>query len=245
MRGQPIGTLIGVPVNHAAPARMFGILLGIFVALAAGLLRWRELRLVARVSRPPFADLDERQRAAVRLRALSQVVTAGIPCSDEAVADHLEVGDLQVDLGELGLGTSLKSLARAVVMLARLEKLSHFVEREPQTLCGLDDPQCRDSLLRVQPMTSQRALRFGDDSATLVVAQRLDVHPDRLGNLARPHRGAHADVPTSEVARAARAARTSPCSGSGSVETTMSTRPSVIVNAKVKNEQQPVSAVAR
>ena len=129
------------------------------------------------------ADLDEGDRAVLRLCALKQVVAPGVARRDDARSDHLEVGDLLVDLGKLGLRPRLQTRRATVMMSPRLEKLCDLIQRETEVLRGFDDTQRRDGLLGVEAVPSKAAFRCLDDATTLVVAKRFDVDPDGFGDL--------------------------------------------------------------
>ena len=60
----------------------------------------------------------------------------------EGFADHGEVGDLLVDLGDLGLGLGLQAgVGPAVVMAAGFQQVGDLVEGKAQALRGLNpDP---------------------------------------------------------------------------------------------------------
>lgn len=74
-------------------------------AAAAAPTTWRSVREGSQVARfGPGGDLDEGDGAAVRLRALEEVVAAGLSRGDQAGPNHLEIGDLLIDLGEFGRG---------------------------------------------------------------------------------------------------------------------------------------------
>jgi len=67
-----------------------------------------------------------------------------------------------------------------------VEQLGDLVQGEPEPLRGPDHPEHGDRLVRVEPMPTEAALRLRQQSATLVVPQRLPVHPGRSGDLPRP-----------------------------------------------------------
>ena len=96
-----------------------------------------------------------------------------------------------------------------MVVTSRLEELGDLVQGEPQALGRLDHPQGGHRLFRVEPVASQASVGLGDDAAAFVVAQGLDVDPDRLGDLAGSRaRSLIARAPALAWARAASAAST-------------------------------------
>src|SRR5690606_16552654 len=154
------------------------------------------------------------------------------------------IGDLRVDLGELRLRTLLQSGDRAAVAVATgLQQLGDLVQRETQTLCCLDHAQRCHRVVAVQAVPARRTNRLRQQAAALVVAQSLDVHTGRLGDLTTAQTLAHCRLPARAPARSARALRTGSCAWSTTMSRCTQVSPPVVV--KVKNEQQSLSLPAK
>jgi hypothetical protein len=61
------------------------------------------------------------------------------------------------------------------------QQLRHFVQRKTDVLCALDEVQPSSRLFAVAPHARGGALGLGQKATPLVVADRLDMHPSRLG----------------------------------------------------------------
>jgi hypothetical protein len=66
--------------------------------------------------------------------------------------------------------------------VADLEQVGDFGEGKAKALRGFDHPQHRDGFWRIEPVTTQRSVRFVQQSAALVVAQRLHINPRSIGD---------------------------------------------------------------
>jgi len=159
---------------------------------------------------PSRSDLPEERRAAIGLCATNQIVTPGITRGDETGPDRLKVCDLPLHLGQLGLTSSLQPALGAVVAMASgVKERDDLLQGEPEVLGSLKHPQRRHRRLGVETMPARTAVGLTENAAPPVVAQRLDVDPDSLGNLPGAEHAAHDPVPTRDVARAVKAASTS------------------------------------
>jgi hypothetical protein len=98
------------------------------------------------------------------LRPGDQVIAAGVDSGAQRAGDDLQVGDLRLDLGQLGSGACLQPdvPAPAMPVLADVEKVSDLIEGKPEPLRCLDHLQHSDRLLGVEPMPPR--LRSGSAS---------------------------------------------------------------------------------
>ena len=65
----------------------------------------------------------------------------------------------------------------AAAKVADLQQVGHLVEGETQALRRLDHPQHRDGFGRIEPVTTQGAVRFMQEAAALVIAQGRAIPP--------------------------------------------------------------------
>src|SRR5699024_12823598 len=139
------------------------------------------------------------------------------------------------------------------------EQLADLVEGESEPLGDFDHSQRRDDVGPVHPVAAEAAARFLDQSAPLVVTQRLQVHPSGLRDGARPQAATvgvdrcHASPPSRPATVASRpatvAARaanpSSTATRAAGTRTRNRTSPSCAgARSKRKNEQQAVSSSA-
>lgn len=110
-----------------------------------------------------LGELGEGDGRAGAERAHGQVVAARLDGGDQGGADGGQVGDLRVDLGELGRSTFLEPRhGAAVAVAASLQQLGDLLQREPEPLGRLDHPQRGHRLLAAQAVTAM--LRSGSAS---------------------------------------------------------------------------------
>ena len=106
----------------------------------------------------------------------------GMPALVDKVPEHaphpLEIGDLQLDLGEAIAGDAPDRAAVDAVL--EVEQLAHLVEREAELLRPLDEADALDEARRIAAEGAV-ARRHRQQSALLVVADRLDADGRGLG----------------------------------------------------------------
>jgi hypothetical protein len=68
-------------------------------------------------------------------------------------------------------------------MSADIDQVGQLLQRKAQSLRRFDDPQHRHRLYRIQPVPTEGAVRLGEQAPPLVLTQRLQIHPGRLGDL--------------------------------------------------------------
>lgn len=160
----PANTKVATVAAAPATPMSSSVSNGAAQAAAPAPYRWRSLREgFTRYSIPGAARSGGTgDRAAVvvdvlSFSALDEVVAACVACRDEALADPLEVGDLLVDLGELGFGAGLQTGSGPVPVTARFEHFGDLVQGEPKALCRLDDPQRGRDLFGIEPVSAQPA----------------------------------------------------------------------------------------
>ena len=120
-------------------------------------------------------------------RAVVERVASAADDARELLAHPLQAGDAQVDLVDLRGHANAQRLGRLARALRRAQVLVDLREREADRLRLLDRAQEADGLLVVAAMPARLARRLGQQSATLVVPERLDVHARAGGDLSDLH----------------------------------------------------------
>src|SRR5215471_8317132 len=126
-----------------------------------------------------------------------------------------------------------------MVMATLLEQLGDLVEGETDPLRGLDHAQHGHRPCRIDPMPAEAAFRLGQQAAARVVAEGLQVHASRCGDLPAAQPGNHAAAPGAAAARTASAFSTATCPAGTSTSTCNSSPTGVTVNPK--NQQHSLS----
>lgn len=99
----------------------------------------------------------------------------------EALLHACQRLDPAVDVGDLRLRRLLHLARTRARVVAQLEQLGHFLEREAERLGPANETQPAGSRLAVLPVAGRRALSRREQPEALVVAQRSRADPDVPG----------------------------------------------------------------
>ena len=162
-----------------------------------------EARLAKRVSRalavrdvqePPELRVAPAAREVGRAAGAAVERVAGAPeHARKLVADAVQARELRVDLVDLLGQPHADRLVRAAAA-GEARVLGDLVEREAEALRLLDRLDEADGLLVVGAVAVRRSSGLGQETAALVVAERLDVHSRASRDLADPHGEASLDL---------------------------------------------------
>lgn len=106
---------------------------------------------------------------------------------DELLAELAEFSDAVVDLVDLTSQHLPHVGAGLFAAVPQRQDLADLVEGDPEALGGLDEGQRLDGTLVVLPVARARAVRLGQQSDVLVVADGLRVQPELVRQLSDPH----------------------------------------------------------
>jgi hypothetical protein len=105
----------------------------------------------------------------------------------QPVADPAQAPDLSLDLLYLLLRPVADSLRDVRAVFGQCQQFSNLSERIPVRLHLLDELHQRDDVRPVDPITSGRARRRGEQSSSLVEADGLHVHSGSFGEFTDSH----------------------------------------------------------
>ena len=161
-------------------------------------------------------------------------------------SNPFEVRDPLVHLGELGAGLGLQARVRlgAVSVSAGVDETGHLVQGESESLGSLDDAQGRHCRFRIQAVSARTTHRLLDQAATLVIPQRLLIHPGSGRDLTRAQSVGNAPSTRVASARRTRAASTSALAGGTRTSMTTIAAPEVCTS-NVRKEQHELSRAVR
>jgi SAM-dependent methyltransferase len=210
-----------------------------YVLTSESTLRFRELP----VRTVGVGEFGERDRALRCPGAGHQVVATGRDRGLQCVFADLQVSDPGLHFGQFVHHVGLQACLDpgAVMMAAGVQQVGNLVQRESEALRGLDHPQHPYRLRWIQPVPTVGPVGLGQQSAALVIPQRLQVHPRRGRDLPAAQSRCHDGIPA--AARVANASSTAVCPA-GTV-TSSASSPPVAITAKVKNEQHAVSRIIK
>jgi len=122
-----------------------------------------------------------------RAVALAAGLITGIHQASERVTHTRKFVDAPLEVGDPAACHRLRLLARIGTTVRQMQQILNVVEGETKLLCTLDEPDHLHRVGGVNPITGAGSLRFSQQAAAFVVAQRLNVDLRFGGNFAASH----------------------------------------------------------
>lgn len=99
----------------------------------------------------------------------------------------MEIRDPPLEVGSALLGQFASRIAAVRAASIQMEQFIHFTQGEPELLGTLDEDQQVNGRGRVVAITARSPRWFSEQTAALVIAQRLGVHASTIRQLSGPH----------------------------------------------------------